>query len=91
MNLDKGGDPALPAGTYTAGQILFDPKNPAQVLHRTTQYFMKPEQPYEITGQVGNVCFLEGLAYLSPTWYLYYGTADSKIAVATLTQPAQPD
>lgn len=83
MNLDKGGDPALPAGTYTAGQILLDPKNPAKVLNRTAGYFIKPEKDYEITGQVGNVCFLEGLVYLQDKWFLYYGTADSKIAVAT--------
>lgn len=83
MNLDKGGAPSLPAGTYTAGQILFDPKNPAKVLQRTAHYFMKPEKDYEITGQVGNVCFLEGLVYHQNKWHLYYGTADSKIAVAT--------
>ncbi|PSR55287.1 glycosidase [Adhaeribacter arboris] len=82
MNLDKGGTPALPPGTYTAGQILLDPKNPAKVLQRTASYFMKPEKEYEITGQVGNVCFLEGLVYLQDKWFLYYGTADSKIAVA---------
>ena len=63
MNLDKGGDPHLPAGTYAAGQILLDPKNPARVLDRTGTYFMKPDKDYEITGQVGNVCFLEGLVY----------------------------
>ncbi|RDC65685.1 glycoside hydrolase family 130 protein [Adhaeribacter pallidiroseus] len=83
MNLDKGGTAALPAGTYTAGQILLDPKVPTKVLQRTANYFMKPEKEYEITGQVGNVCFLEGLVFLNNKWFLYYGTADSKIAVAT--------
>jgi predicted GH43/DUF377 family glycosyl hydrolase len=28
------------------------------------------------------VCFLEGLAKYKNNWFLYYGTADSKIAVA---------
>ena len=83
MNLDKGGAAALPAGTYTAGQILLDPKDPTKVLQRTANYFMRPEKEYEITGQVGNVCFLEGLVNLKNTWFMYYGTADSKIAVAT--------
>ena len=46
-------------------------------------YFMRPERPYETTGQVNQVVFLEGLAKYKATWYLYYGTADSKIAVAT--------
>ncbi|QNF32688.1 glycosidase [Adhaeribacter swui] len=83
MNLDKGGTADLPAGTYAAGQILLDPKNPTKVLQRTANYFMKPDKDYEITGQVGNVCFLEGLVNLNNKWFLYYGTADSKIAVAT--------
>jgi len=85
MNLDQGGTPALPAGTYTPGQILLDPKDPTKVLQRTAHYFMKPDKDYEITGQVGNVCFLEGLVNLQNKWFLYYGTADSKIAVATST------
>jgi predicted GH43/DUF377 family glycosyl hydrolase len=41
-----------------------------------------PDQPFEITGQVNNVCFVEGLAFFKDKWLLYYGTADSKIAVA---------
>jgi len=45
-------------------------------------YFMRPEKPYEITGQVNQVCFVEGLTEFKGVWYLYYGTGDSKIAVA---------
>ena len=43
---------------------------------------MKPDKPYELTGQVNEVCFLEGLALFHGQWLIYYGTADSKIAVA---------
>jgi predicted GH43/DUF377 family glycosyl hydrolase len=43
---------------------------------------MKPEKKYEITGQVNQVCFLEGMVPFNGKWFLYYGTADSKIAVA---------
>ena len=45
-------------------------------------YFMKPEKNYELTGEVNNVCFIEGLAQFKDKYFLYYGTADSKIAVA---------
>jgi len=31
---------------------------------------------------VNQVCFPEGLAWFQQRWLLYYGTADSKIAVA---------
>ncbi len=81
-NLDEGGDPNLPPGTYAAGQILFDKNDPTKVLDRLDDHFFKPEKPYEITGQIGNVCFLEALVPFKGQWFLYYGTADSKIAVA---------
>jgi predicted GH43/DUF377 family glycosyl hydrolase len=88
-NSQNMGDPALPEGTYAAGQVLMDRRDPSAVLRRTEGYFFKPDKPYEITGQVGNVCFLEGLVPFKGQWLLYYGTADSKIAVATT--PAQDE
>ena len=81
-NPDEGGDPALPPGTYTAGQVLLDADDPLRVKDRLEQYFFKPEAEFEKTGQVGNVVFLEGLVPFQGKWYLYYGTADSKIAAA---------
>ena len=84
-NSKEYGDTTLPAGTYAAGQALFDIHNPEKLIARTQSYFMKPSKPYEITGQVNNVCFVEGLAYFHNKWFLYYGTADTKIAVAVYT------
>jgi predicted GH43/DUF377 family glycosyl hydrolase len=84
-NSQEFGDPALPEGTYAAGQTLFDPQDPRTLIGRTNSYFFHPERDYEMTGQVNNVCFLEGLVYLKDEWLLYYGTADSKIAVASCT------
>jgi predicted GH43/DUF377 family glycosyl hydrolase len=52
------------------------------VIARLEENFIKPDKPYEIQGQVNQVCFLEGMAFFKDKWYLYYGTADSKIAVA---------
>ncbi|HKK42248.1 MAG TPA: glycoside hydrolase family 130 protein [Bacteroidales bacterium] len=76
------GDKSLSSGTYAAGQILTDLKDPEKVIDRMNKWFITPDQPYEITGQVNNVCFVEGLAFFRDRWLLYYGTADSKIAVA---------
>lgn len=76
------GDKNLSPGTYAAGQILTDLKDPEKVIDRMDKWFITPDQPYEITGQVNNVCFVEGLAFFRNRWLLYYGTADSKIAVA---------
>lgn len=81
-NIPAIGDKSLPEGTYTASQALFDKNNPAKLIKRMDNYFIKPDKPYETTGQVNQVCFVEGLAKYKGSWFLYYGTADSKIAVA---------
>lgn len=82
MNHDDHGDPSLPRGAYCAGQALFDKNDPAKLIGRLEKNFMKPEKEYEITGQIHQVCFLEGMVPFGTKWFLYYGTADSKIAVA---------
>lgn len=81
-SLKINGDTSLPDGTYTGGQVLLDKNDPTKILKRLDHYFFKPDKSYELTGQVNNVCFLEGLANYQGKWFLYYGTADSKIAVA---------
>lgn len=76
-------DPSLPKFTYAAGQALFDQEMPYKLKDRTSNYFIHPDKDYEKTGEVNEVCFVEGLVLFDHKWYLYYGTADSKIAVAT--------
>jgi beta-1,2-mannosidase len=73
---------ASPENSYKAGQALFDAKNPLNLVARMEKPFFQPDRPYEIQGQVNRVVFLEGLAYFKKSWFLYYGTADSKIGVA---------
>lgn len=75
-------DTSLPKFTYSAGQALFDKNNPYKLIDRSESYFITPEKEYEKTGEVNEVCFVEGLVYFKNKWLLYYGTADSKIAVA---------
>jgi len=81
-NLPSKGDTTLAEGTYAASQILLDKNDPSKVLLRMGSWFIKPDKPYEISGQVNHVCFVEGLVNFKSKWFLYYGTADSKIAVA---------
>ena len=76
------GDTALAEGTYAAGYIKLDRNDPTKVIDRSSTYFIKPDKPYEMTGQVNHVCFVEGLVRYKGKWFLYYGTADSRIAVA---------
>ncbi|NNE28319.1 MAG: glycosidase [Saprospiraceae bacterium] len=75
-------DPDLPKFTYSAGQALFDKEAPYSLVDRTESYFVTPDKEYERVGEVNEVCFVEGLVFFKDKWYLYYGTADSKIAVA---------
>lgn len=81
-NTKENGDSSLANGTYSGGEVLLDKNDPTKILQRLNHYFITPTQPYELSGQVNNVCFLEGLVYFKQKWFLYYGTADSKIAVA---------
>jgi predicted GH43/DUF377 family glycosyl hydrolase len=82
MNLDEGGDPLLAKGAYCSGQVLFDASDPTKVLDRLEKNFMMPDKPYETEGQINQDCFIEGLVPFQGKWFLYYGTADSRIAVA---------
>ncbi len=69
---------------YTAGQALFSREEPWKLLDRTDAPFLKPELPFEKSGQyVDGTTFVEGLVFFQGTWYLYYGTADSMVGVVT--------
>jgi len=81
-NSATDGDKTITAKAYCAGQALFNRNNPAVLIDRLNENFMKPDKNYETEGQVNQVCFLEGLVYYKNKYFVYYGTADSKIAVA---------
>lgn len=83
MNLDTEGDSTIAKGAYCAGQVLFDANDPTKIIDRLEKNFLRPDKPYEISGQINQVCFVEGLVPFHGKWFLYFGTADSKIAVAT--------
>lgn len=76
-------DTLLPKFTYSAGQALFDKNNPYKLIARTDTNFIRPDKGYEKKGEVNEVCFVEGLVKFNNQLLLYYGTADSRIAVAT--------
>jgi predicted GH43/DUF377 family glycosyl hydrolase len=82
-NSGRYGDPSVPPRTYTAGQALFDARNPLRLLARTDVPFLRPTEPYEKSGQYKEgTTFVEGLVRFKGRWLLYYGTADSRVAVA---------
>jgi beta-1,2-mannosidase len=82
-NVRTYGDPDLPDHVYTAGQALFDLRNPLKLIGRSDEPFITPTEAYERTGQyAAGTTFVEGLVRFNGRWHLYYGTADSRVGVA---------
>jgi len=82
-NSETDGDPSLPGRIYTGGQALYDPRNPVKLLARADAPFIRPTEDYERTGQYPQgTTFVEGLVPFQGRWYLYYGTADTRVGVA---------
>ena len=83
-NAATGGDPTIGPGAYSAGQALFSATDPSQLLERPAHPCLKPELAFEKSGQyTQGTVFTEGLALFKDTWWLYYGTADSFVGVAS--------
>ena len=82
-NSGTHGDSRIPTRTYTGGQALFDVRNPIRLLDRTDEPFIRPTESYEKSGQYRDgTTFVEGLVPFRGRWFLYYGTADSRVGVA---------
>ncbi|WP_276484124.1 glycoside hydrolase family 130 protein [Paraflavitalea pollutisoli] len=76
-------DPAYTPNSYCAGQVLLDAKDPFTVKARLDKPFLIPSEPFEKSGQYpSGTVFIEGLVYYKKQWFLYYGCADSRVAVA---------
>jgi predicted GH43/DUF377 family glycosyl hydrolase len=69
---------------YSACAALLDLNNPRKVLARLPYALFSPEKEWEITGEVNNVVFPTGTVIFGDTLYIYYGAADSVIAVASV-------
>jgi predicted GH43/DUF377 family glycosyl hydrolase len=69
---------------YRAGLALLDRDDPAKVLARGDEWVLSPREPYERHGDVGQVVFPCGwlLRDDGDTIHLYYGAADTVVAVA---------
>lgn len=73
--------------TYSGGVALLDLDEPWKVIKRSRNHILTPTQPYECMGDVPNVTFPCGHLYDEKTGEikLYYGAADTSIALATCT------
>jgi predicted GH43/DUF377 family glycosyl hydrolase len=70
---------------YRLGLALFELEQPEICIARGDSWIFGPEASYELHGDVGNVAFPCGLTVGADgdTIFLYYGAADTSIALAT--------
>jgi predicted GH43/DUF377 family glycosyl hydrolase len=70
---------------YRLGLALFDPHRPEHCVLRGPSWIFGPEEPYERYGDVDNVVFPCGYTVRpdGDTLFLYYGGADTCVALAT--------
>jgi predicted GH43/DUF377 family glycosyl hydrolase len=70
---------------YRLGLALFDLHAPEICLKRSDEWIFGPEEPYERRGDVDNVVFPCGytIAADGDTIRIYYGAADTSVALAT--------
>jgi len=69
---------------YSACAALLDLKNPQIEIARLPYPLFYPEFPWELKGEVNNVCFPTGAIVLEEILYIYYGAADEHIACASV-------
>jgi beta-1,4-mannooligosaccharide/beta-1,4-mannosyl-N-acetylglucosamine phosphorylase len=69
---------------YSIGAALLDIDNPSKVIHDCENYILTPEEPYETTGFVPNVCFPCATLQDADTGRIavFYGAADTYSALA---------
>lgn len=70
---------------YSACAALLDLKSPQKEIAWLPYPLFWPEKEWELKGEVNNVCFPTGAFVEGDTIYIFYGAADERIAVATLS------
>ncbi len=70
---------------YSACAALLDLDDPRKVISRLPYPLFKPEEDYELSGDVDDVVFPTGTALFDDTLYIYYGAADDIIAAASVS------
>lgn len=70
---------------YSACAALFDIENPQIEIARLPYPLFKPEESWELKGDVNNVCFPTGAVVFDDILYIYYGAADERIGCASMS------
>lgn len=62
--------------------LLLDLKNPGKIIGRTRGPILVPEENYELSGYVNNIVFPSGAIIEKNNLCIYYGVADTAVALA---------
>lgn len=71
---------------YSLGILLLDLLDPRKILYRSEAPIFEPEMEYEKNGYVNNVVFTCGAIEWEDKYYVYYGAADTRIGVASISK-----
>ncbi|TWU46866.1 glycoside hydrolase family 130 protein [Rubripirellula reticaptiva] len=79
---------------YSAGVMILSKEHPRTILYRSAEPILTPIDPHERDGVVENVVFPTGIDCRTDIgqpdrFDIYYGMADSRIGVASMTVPQQ--
>lgn len=70
---------------YSGCAALLDLEHPEIEIARLPYPLFFPEEEWELKGEVNNVCFPTGTVLDNDTLYIYYGAADERIAVVSVS------
>jgi predicted GH43/DUF377 family glycosyl hydrolase len=68
---------------YGISEVEFSAADPTQQLGQLTEAALSPAEPYELDGRTANTVFMNSILFHNGQWYMYYGAADTVIALAT--------
>ncbi len=67
---------------YKLGAMILDLKDPTKILYRSNQPILEPDEDYENEGFKSGVVYSCGAVVANGELYVYYGGADTVVAVA---------
>ncbi len=69
---------------YRVGAMLMELDNPGNIIGRTSDFILEPEETWELEGEINRVVFPCGASVRGDELFIYYGGADTVVGVATL-------
>lgn len=68
---------------YRFGVAMLEKENPARIVYRWPEWVFGPTEPYEVNGDKPGIIFPTGLLLWDDSLSIYYGAADTSVALAT--------